>query len=264
MTAVQEDKGVVWGYIVWGCPAVPDKWSSRAIVVLCSLSCGSNCACVWDTLTRWIQGLGQAYGFDGTQQAAVGGMQAILNDVLLMLNAIGIPPIPPHWGVLSRALVTLEGIALQGDPHYSLIRQAYPFVARKLLKSDRPEAQRVLLDLVYGPQDTGTMNTKVDRLVAFLNAATGDTAEGPPVDLRSSKTDASSLQPLLHYILSPSAAEVRQVLEDEAVEVSSIPLEWLPAPVSPSSLCPVPPRCPSRSVLIGGILSSERTPLLSF
>ena len=34
--------------------------------------------------------------------------------------------------------MTLEGIALLGNPDYKLVMEAYPFVARKLLSDDRP------------------------------------------------------------------------------------------------------------------------------
>ena len=52
------------------------------------------------------------------------------------------PRYPPYFALLGRAFVTLEGIALQGDPDYAIIQAAYPFVSRKLLSSDRPAARR--------------------------------------------------------------------------------------------------------------------------
>jgi len=44
-------------------------------------------------------------------------------------------------------VVTLEGIALIGNPDYRLVMEAYPFVARKLLREDRPAAQRALQEV---------------------------------------------------------------------------------------------------------------------
>ena len=52
--------------------------------------------------------------------------------------------IPPYFALLARAIVTLEGIALTGDPNYGIILESYPFVARKLLYEDRPEIQKAL------------------------------------------------------------------------------------------------------------------------
>ena len=36
----------------------------------------------------------------------------------------------PYFALLGRAVVTLEGIALIGNPDYKLVMEAYPFVAR--------------------------------------------------------------------------------------------------------------------------------------
>ena len=60
-------------------------------------------------------------------------------DALTVLNDIPFT-IPPYFALIARAVVTLEGVALQGDPDYGLIMEAYPFVARKLLRDDRPGA----------------------------------------------------------------------------------------------------------------------------
>ena len=61
--------------------------------------------------------------------------------------------IPPYFALLGRAIVTLEGIALTGDPEYALIQEAYPFVARRLLSSDRPAIRTALREALYGGQD---------------------------------------------------------------------------------------------------------------
>ena len=57
-------------------------------------------------------------------------------DALTVLNDIPFS-IPAYFALLARAIVTLEGIALTGDPNYGIIMEAYPFVARKLLREDR-------------------------------------------------------------------------------------------------------------------------------
>ena len=54
-------------------------------------------------------------------------MLTVLNDIPFSF---------PHTSRLGRAVVTLEGIALIGDPDYRLVMEAYLFVA--LLYEDRP------------------------------------------------------------------------------------------------------------------------------
>lgn len=62
------------------------------------------------------------YGFDGSFGAAAGGVQAMTNDVLTVLNDIPFS-IPPYFALLGRAVVTLEGIALTGDPNYKIVME---------------------------------------------------------------------------------------------------------------------------------------------
>ena len=45
-------------------------------------------------------------------------------------------------------MATLEGIALVGDPQYAMVAQAYPFVARKVLRNDSSSASALLRDLL--------------------------------------------------------------------------------------------------------------------
>ena len=77
------------------------------------------------------------YGMDGSASSAVGGFQQMTQDALTVLNSVPFS-IPPYFALIARAVVTLEGIALQGNPDYGLIMEAYPFVARKLLRHALP------------------------------------------------------------------------------------------------------------------------------
>lgn len=58
-------------------------------------------------------------------------------DALTVLNDVPFS-IPPYFALIARAVVTLEGVALIGNPDYGLIMEAYPFVARKLLRLKPP------------------------------------------------------------------------------------------------------------------------------
>jgi predicted unusual protein kinase regulating ubiquinone biosynthesis (AarF/ABC1/UbiB family) len=57
----------------------------------------------------------------------------------------------PEWFVYtSRAFLTLEGVSLQADENYSLVKNCFPYVAKRLLADDSPKAQKALRDLLYG------------------------------------------------------------------------------------------------------------------
>lgn len=60
---------------------------------------------------------------DGSMRATAGGFQAMTQDVLTVLNDIPFS-IPPYFALLGRAVVTLEGIALTGDPNYKIVMEA--------------------------------------------------------------------------------------------------------------------------------------------
>ncbi len=45
-------------------------------------------------------------------------------DALTVLNDIPFS-IPPYFALIARAVVTLEGVALIGNPDYSIIMEAY-------------------------------------------------------------------------------------------------------------------------------------------
>ncbi|EGB09768.1 hypothetical protein AURANDRAFT_24586, partial [Aureococcus anophagefferens] len=77
--------------------------------------------------------------------------RAMTQDALTVLNDVPFS-IPPYFALLGRAIVTLEGIALLGDPDYALIQAAYPFVSRKLLSSDRPALRGALREALYAGQ----------------------------------------------------------------------------------------------------------------
>ena len=65
----------------------------------------------------------------------------------------------PDWFLYSsRAFLTLEGVSLQTDPDYSLIKSCFPYIAKRLVGDDDPRAAAALKNLVYGA--TGTIDVK--------------------------------------------------------------------------------------------------------
>ena len=154
---------------------------------------------------RYEQELKSMYGFEET--GAVGGFQQMTQDMLTVLNDIPFS-IPPYFALIARAVVTLEGLALQSDPDYGLVLEAYPFVARKLLSEDRPEVQRALQQVLYSG---GEMNGVVTptRLAALVNNAAGIVArqEGAAfVDLDAVPADGISVTDAIAFVLSPQAS----------------------------------------------------------
>lgn len=127
-------------------------------------------------------------------------LQAGLQD--LLAATLEIPfSIPPYMSLLARSVATLEGIALQGDPNYAMVAQAYPFVVRKLLRNDSTSSTAVLRDILYA--DDGSL--KATRLSTLLNAALGYVADSQAgfVDFDAVPEDGASLQDTVAFLLSP-------------------------------------------------------------
>jgi len=56
--------------------------------------------------------------------------------------------VPARFALIIRAVVSQEGLALRLDPDFSIIRVAYPYVAKRLLAADTEELRRKLLDIL--------------------------------------------------------------------------------------------------------------------
>lgn len=164
---------------------------------------------------RYEEELKKTYGFD--EAGAVGGFSAMTSDFLTVLNDIPFS-IPPYFALIGKAVVTLEGVALLGDPDYGLITEAYPFVARKLLREDRPEIQKALQEVLYGSASLkGGLSAQ--RLASLVNGAMGAVARSNAfVDLDALPDEAMEPKEILKFLLSDEAASVVNLLEPEVVK----------------------------------------------
>ncbi|GLI63329.1 hypothetical protein VaNZ11_006246 [Volvox africanus] len=150
--------------------------------------------------------------------AAAFNFSALSQD--LLAATLEIPfSVPPYMSLLARSVATLEGIALAGDPQYAMVAQAYPFVARKVLRNDSSTASALLRDLLL-IRDVATPGTEpggqlaARRLAALLNAALGYVADSHQgfVDFDALPAEGASVQELASFLLSPEARELRPLL----------------------------------------------------
>lgn len=161
---------------------------------------------------------------EGDMSSQVGGFQAMTQDALTVLNDVPFS-IPPYFAILGRAIVTLEGVALTGDPNYGIIMESYPFIARKLLSEDRPEIQSALQEVLYSNDGEEGGKLKFTRLLALLNNAAGSvgTQEGSAfVDLDVVPEDGLDFADGLKFLLSDKAESLRNLLEDEVDSIVDI------------------------------------------
>lgn len=207
---------------------------------------------------KYEQELKKLYNMeDGSMQSQVGGFQAMTQDALTVLNDIPFS-IPPYFAILGRAIITLEGVALTGNPDYGIIMESYPFIARKLLREDRPEIQRALQEVLFSAD--GSKDLKLSRLLALLNNAAGSVAtqEGAAfVDLDVVPDDGISFTDGLKFLLSDKAESLRALLESEMdTIVDIISRQLLRKGVSEAVVALTPPRPPSIP-FVGDILPAS-------
>jgi aarF domain-containing kinase len=174
---------------------------------------------------KYEEELKKIYGMeDDSVQSQVGGFQAMTQDALTVLNDVPFS-IPPYFAILGRAIVTLEGVALTGNPEYGIIMESYPFIARKLLREGRPEIQKALQQVLYSGGSGESSGLKLTRLIALLNNAAGSVAtqDGAAfVDLDTVPTDGLSFKEGLKFLLSDNAESLRNLLEKEVDTVVDV------------------------------------------
>ena len=88
-----------------------------------------------------------------------GGLQSMTSDFVTVMNDIPFS-IPPYFALLGRAVATLEGIALVGDPNYRIVMESYPFVSRRLLSDDRPAFQQALTEILYSSPSSSSSSPR--------------------------------------------------------------------------------------------------------
>ena len=107
--------------------------------------------------------------------------------------------VPARFALIIRAVVSQEGLALRLDPNFSIIRVAYPYVAKRLLSADTEEMRRKLLDVLFDRRG----RLQLQRLENLLDVVGQD---GNPTELLPVAGAGMRL------ILGPQGHDLRQRL----------------------------------------------------
>lgn len=157
------------------------------------------------------------------RQYLVGGGAAAMNfsalgqDILTMTTEIPFS-IPAYVSLLARSIVTLEGIALKGNPSYQLVGEAYPYVVRKLLERSGDGSAQLTMALRGLLLDANGRVQSV-RLSALLQAAVGVAAAASDrqgfIDFDAVPSEGADSEQLVKFLLSPSGRSVKPLIVKE-------------------------------------------------
>lgn len=170
--------------------------------------------------------------------------------------------IPPKFALIIRCLTMLEGLALQNDPNFHIVEQAYPFIIQRLLSSEEKDNTAALPPQALGDillnRRTGRIRwNRLWQMVEFASKeeeSTKDPVKLPvwlPMDEKEQDGKQQRgvvvisrhvLDKIVHFLLSDRAAFLRDGLAEEMADIlddlqlvvgnsaSVITMGWVPRP----------------------------------
>mmetsp|Transcript_32055 Transcript_32055/g.124853 ORF Transcript_32055/g.124853 Transcript_32055/m.124853 type:complete len:306 (-) Transcript_32055:512-1429(-) len=111
--------------------------------------------------------------------------------------------LPPYYTAILRCLGVLEGVAIQVDPEFKILNEAYPFVASRMLSDDSAELRSALKGFLVKDGEL-----VADRWTGLLTSASRMNGDDISVGLNS----------FLEYIFADDSTEMRYMLADLLVE----------------------------------------------
>lgn len=133
--------------------------------------------------------------------------------------------LPPFYSLIIRTLTILEGLAINVDPSFRLIRGAYPFIIKQILENPSTEMVK-LLEAVLITKDSGRSRIRWDKLEQFLSIASkADAAiKGNFNAMKTSYLSNSNASfdvsvQMLDFLLSSNGQFLREPLINELVDI---------------------------------------------
>jgi aarF domain-containing kinase len=139
------------------------------------------------------------------EQLVAGGGAAKVNieGVLAELDSLGrtFPyfQVPPYFALILRCFSVIEGIALRVDPDYAIVKECWPYIARRLLTDDHPRAKEALRQLLFGEGEHIDV-ARLERLVQGVGNFTvaGLDPAGPQRQRSASASEPAEQAPVLN------------------------------------------------------------------
>jgi len=144
--------------------------------------------------------------------------------------------IPSYYTLIIRSLAVLEGIALESDPNFKVLRSAYPWVARRLLSDPDPAIQKTLISVLY--KDGAFQYRRLETLIEQAGkqkpsdlpekaAAAAKAGGGAANDMRKYLTsgrnapESGSVAGMFSSVAPSSAIAARQTRAEDALMLAN-------------------------------------------
>ena len=153
--------------------------------------------------------------------------------------------IPDYFVYMSRAFSTLEGIGLGSDPNYSILKECFPYLAKRLLSDDSPRARGALRMLLYGTGDELNLS-KLQDVTSGLESYTVSTSSAESSRGMSDEGRRAAAEQLASVILAEDGNYVQSLLlRESAVALDAAARDALSPPLALLRNLPPPPAVPT-------------------
>ena len=142
--------------------------------------------------------------------------------------------IPDYFVYMSRAFATLEGIGLSSNSNYSILKECYPYISKRLLTDDSPRARQALRMLIYGKNGTELDLSKLQDLSTGLESFTTSTSSIESGRGENNEGRNAAIEQVANVVLSEDTNYVQELLMREtAVALDATIRDTFTSPFSP-------------------------------
>jgi len=150
--------------------------------------------------------------------------------------------IPDYFVYMSRAFSALEGIGLSSDSNYSILKECYPYLAKRLLSDDSPRARGALRTLLYGKGDELDLS-QLQELSIGLESYTTSTLNVESSKGESDEGRNAAYEQVADVVLSEEGNYVQELLIRETAAALDTSLRSsLTSSLAPLQNLPQPPK----------------------
>ena len=129
----------------------------------------------------------------------------------------------PTWVLyVVRAFSTLEGIGLSVDESYAILKECYPYLARRLFKDDSPRARAALSAMIYGKNsdtvDVDKFLEMTDGFASYTSATSGAGLADASSEVVLADSDKASQEAQRELVADVLFAEDSNLVQETVVK----------------------------------------------